>query len=95
MPSKLRTPSPTHIVSKNAKADPEVHCLDPDGDVDLLLTRYVAFEYEEAPKPDDSSEASCETGSDSSNITSPSYALANGALDDEPCEEGEKPIALL
>lgn len=90
MPSKLRTPSPPHIVSKNAKIDPEVHCLDPDGDVDLILTRFVTFEYDEAPKADDSSQSSCETGSDSSALTTPSFTLIDGRIDDGPCEEGER-----
>ena len=90
MPSKLRTPSPPNIVSKNTKIEPDVYCLDPDGDVDLLLTRYVRFEYEEPPKPDDSSQSSCETGSDFSHPSTPSFDLVNDRINGEPSEEGEE-----
>ncbi|KAK2873447.1 hypothetical protein FQN49_002370 [Arthroderma sp. PD_2] len=49
MPSTLRTPSPPHLLARSKSSGGEVHRLDPDAEVVLLMTRFVQY-IDDEPK---------------------------------------------
>ncbi|KAK2736672.1 hypothetical protein FQN57_000609 [Myotisia sp. PD_48] len=59
MPSALRTPSPAELPEKN-KCPEDTYRLDPDGDVILILTRYV--QYVSVDSTYDNDEGLCTSG---------------------------------
>lgn len=85
MPATLQLPSPPLDAKTNGMA-PEVHTIDPDGDVVLVLTRFVRFEdVEDGSDQVDDSKPTTPVA-----VAKPLALLGNTYSDEDTSEEGER-----
>lgn len=85
MPATLQLPSPCH--TKPNDTAPEVHTIDPDGDVVLVFTRFVRFEDDENGVDQLDSSETVEGAHGS--VGKPPALLSNSNNDGDTSEEGE------
>jgi hypothetical protein len=82
-------PVSLHASDTSTAGEPEVHTIDPNGDVVLTLTRYVRFEDEVVPEPD-SAERTLEARISPFCAPAKPAELAETSWHTEEGEEGEK-----